>query len=237
MIPKIIWQTWKTHGLPPIAAAARNTWIAKNRGWEFRLVDDAEARAFIEENCSARLLAAYDAMPIPVMKADVWRYAVVHRHGGLYTDLDTSCVIPLDQWIDIGADAVLAPEPSGDLLCQWTFAAAPDSPLLAAVLKLVCERAEAGVKMGEHRVHHHTGPGVFTDAIWPELRKRTGASLASNLTSADRSALRDAGVQMLGKKWVYDTAVVHHYGGDQWHGRSGYVGWKADPLTRGDGRP
>lgn len=236
MIPKTIWQTWKTHELPQIAAAARNTWISKNPGWEFWLVDDAEARTFIEENCSARVLAAYDAMPVPVMKADLWRYAVVHRYGGVYTDLDTSCVVPLDQWIDVGADAVLAPEPSGDLLCQWTFAAAPGSPLLAAVLDLVCERTESGVKMGENRVHHHSGPGVFTDAIWPRLRKLAPiAETASKLTNEDRSALRSVGVQMLGKKWLYNTAVIHHYGGDQWHGKSGYVGWKVDPRARGRG--
>ena len=236
MIPKVVWQTWKTHSLPSIAVGPRNTWISKNRGWDVRLMDDAEGRAFVAENCSPRVLAAYDAMPVPVMKADVWRYAVIYVHGGVYTDLDTSCMSPLDHWLDTSLNAVLAPEPSGNLLCQWTFAAAPASPLVGAVLDLVCERAEAGVQMGENKVHYYTGPGVFTDAIWPELRKLgIAAPVASAMNDADRSLLRGAGVQMVNNTWLYNVAVVHHYGGDQWHGKSGYVGWKADRRVRGDG--
>ena len=32
-------------------------------------------------------------LPIAVMKADLWRYCVIYKYGGIYADADTVCKI------------------------------------------------------------------------------------------------------------------------------------------------
>ena len=32
---------------------------------------------------------AYDSLPIRVMKADLWRYCILYKYGGIYADSDT----------------------------------------------------------------------------------------------------------------------------------------------------
>eukprot|EP00959_Pyramimonas_sp_CCMP1952_P373564 7823571-Pyramimonas_sp.AAC.1 len=34
-------------------------------------------------------------MPHPVMRADLFRYLIVLRYGGIYTDVDTECMVSL----------------------------------------------------------------------------------------------------------------------------------------------
>ena len=41
------------------------------------------------------------------MKADIWRYCVIYKNGGLYTDLDTTCVIPIERWLPPDAEFTL----------------------------------------------------------------------------------------------------------------------------------
>eukprot|EP00401_Gymnodinium_catenatum_P082350 CAMPEP_0117576004 /NCGR_PEP_ID=MMETSP0784-20121206/62545_1 /TAXON_ID=39447 /ORGANISM="" /LENGTH=123 /DNA_ID=CAMNT_0005375185 /DNA_START=37 /DNA_END=405 /DNA_ORIENTATION=+ len=48
--------------------------------WEHRLWTDAENRALIAEHYPW-FLPSYEAMPLPVMRADAARYAYLHRFG------------------------------------------------------------------------------------------------------------------------------------------------------------
>ena len=43
------------------------------------------------------LLPAYKIM-IPIERADLARYLVLAEHGGYYSDLDVSCLIPVHRW-------------------------------------------------------------------------------------------------------------------------------------------
>ena len=48
---------------------------------------DAKMRALIEEEYPW-FLAAYDAYPHNIQRADASRYFILHKYGGLYADLD-----------------------------------------------------------------------------------------------------------------------------------------------------
>jgi mannosyltransferase OCH1-like enzyme len=47
-------------------------------------------------------LEAYRRLAKGVERADFFRYMVVLRHGGVYADLDTECVRPLDALLRSG---------------------------------------------------------------------------------------------------------------------------------------
>ena len=98
MIPRVIYQTWRTKDETSWTAAERRwmrTWRA-NTGWRHELHDDDDCLRLVTRHYpDAR--AAYHSLS-PVEKADLWRYMILHYSGGVYTDFDTACRVPLDRW-------------------------------------------------------------------------------------------------------------------------------------------
>ena len=50
-------------------------------------------------------------------------------------------------------------------MCQWTFSAPKNSPILKTIIDLSVERILNTPIKGEHITHYLTGPGLFTDGI------------------------------------------------------------------------
>jgi len=96
VIPKIIWQTheWDYKDLPINFRRATMTWRNLNPSWEYRYVSSAErakqVRAYSEE---AYLFYSFTDK---VTQADLWRYIVLLKNGGVYADMDSVCSTPLD---------------------------------------------------------------------------------------------------------------------------------------------
>jgi hypothetical protein len=61
----------------------------KKANHEFRheLFDDADCREFLESNFPREVVYAYDALLPGSYKADLWRYCVLYKHGGVYLDV------------------------------------------------------------------------------------------------------------------------------------------------------
>ena len=172
VIPKLIHQTWKTKTLPRWARYAVHSWRRMNPGYKHRLYDDAEAADIVREHYPA-LWPFYQTQMRPVQRADVFRYVVVYAFGGVYADIDVTCVKPVDSWpaeqgehghrisAIVGFEAVNAKgKPRKKWLkyyqneyqlCQWTFAAAPGSFLIEAVLRRIVRYYEAKEKQASSK--------------------------------------------------------------------------------------
>lgn len=94
-IPKIIWQThnYLKKDLPEHYKQASQTWINLNPGWEHRYVDHIERLDTIKKY--PKILNAYHGLD-PRTQADIWRYIITYEHGGVYSDMDSVCIKPLD---------------------------------------------------------------------------------------------------------------------------------------------
>ena len=90
-IPRVIYQTWNTHNLPPKMTVCVEKLKADNPGFEYRLYDDAECREFIKTNFSADVVDAYNRLIPGAFKADLWRYCVLYVNGGFYLDIKFQC--------------------------------------------------------------------------------------------------------------------------------------------------
>lgn len=105
-IPKIIFQTWKSRiDLPKPFELWRQTIRERNPEYKYVLWNDANNRRFIKSNFPW-FIETYDAYEHPIMRADAVRYFFLYRFGGIYLDLDTECLKPLDPLLDAG-DVVL----------------------------------------------------------------------------------------------------------------------------------
>jgi hypothetical protein len=87
VIPLNIYQTWHTTNLPPKMQQGVNTIKAHNPEFQYFLYDDNMCREFIKNNFPEDVLSAYDCLIPGAYKADLWRYCILYKKGGIYLDI------------------------------------------------------------------------------------------------------------------------------------------------------
>lgn len=114
LVPKVIHRVWLGGApLPERYRAYGESWAHHHPGWEVRLWTDEDAPrpAGLER---ARNLAE---------RADLTRYEIMRRHGGVYVDTDVECLRPIDDLV-AGVRAFAAYEVPGRC-CNAVLGAVP----------------------------------------------------------------------------------------------------------------
>ena len=175
MIPKNIFQTHKSLSYinsKPKVAKAVSSWLKYKiqNNFKYYFFTDAMCDTFMSKYFSGKVYEAYKRLPMAVMKADLWRYCIIYKYGGIYADSDTVCKANPNIFIT-DAYMTIVPENTG-ALCQWVFSGQKDSPILKSIIDLSVERILAIPEIkGEHIIHYLTGPSLFTDGIENYLRE------------------------------------------------------------------
>lgn len=86
-IPKIIHQIWLGPREPPMEWISQTIEFCKNNGWKHMFYRDNDIEKFGLKNKEA-----YDNTKIWQEKADIARYEILYKYGGLYIDTD---IIPI----------------------------------------------------------------------------------------------------------------------------------------------
>ena len=166
LIPKNIFQTHKSIDYinsKPKLVNAINSW-KKHRQFNYYFFNDSQCENFIKKHFPNKIYLAYKKLPMAVMRADLWRYCVIYKYGGIYADTDAICLNNPNFFIN-DTNLILAPE-NNVHLCQWTFSAPKNSPILKQIIELsVIKILSIKEIKGEHIIHELTGPGVFTQGI------------------------------------------------------------------------
>jgi mannosyltransferase OCH1-like enzyme len=90
IIPFHIYQTWHTkNDLMPCMQKAIARIQTMNPEFHHHLFDDKDCRKFMEEEMAdiPGVLEAYDDLIPGAYKADLWRYCILYRRGGIYLDI------------------------------------------------------------------------------------------------------------------------------------------------------
>jgi mannosyltransferase OCH1-like enzyme len=161
-IPRIIHQTFYDRTLPPELQASTEALRARNPGWEYRFYDDADIADFIATAYGERMLACFDRIDARygATRADLFRYLLMYKVGGVYLDIKSSATLPLDSvlrpddryllsnWSDTedpsatwGRHYDLESVPGGEFQ-QWYIACAPGHPYMKAVIDTVLANIE-----------------------------------------------------------------------------------------------
>lgn len=98
-IPKIIFQTWKTHKLDPQLKKMSDTWKKYNPDFEYIFYNDHKCFKFINENYP-QYIDFYENLSA-VEKSDIFRYLILHKYGGIYADIDTECFKSMSSLIEL----------------------------------------------------------------------------------------------------------------------------------------
>jgi mannosyltransferase OCH1-like enzyme len=92
IIPLNIFQTWETKDLPPRMNECVRALKLCNPEFRYYLFDDKECRDFIKNNFDDEVLYSYDRLIPGAFKADLWRYCILYKLGGIYLDIKYECV-------------------------------------------------------------------------------------------------------------------------------------------------
>ena len=236
MIPKIIWQTYKDSfdQLQPYMVDAVNTWKNLNPDFEYRYMDDTQAAEFILNEYGQEWHNIFVNLPVGVMRGDLWRYMIIYKYGGVYADLDTECLNPINTWLNEDYDMIVCPE-TDIHYCQWTFAASAGHPVLKSVLDTIKEKLLNPEYGSPHFVHTHTGPSIWTEGINKALDFKIDNLISDYLllNSCDNAKLYKFHCYG-GENWriFHFIDVKHIYGSQKWDDGN-YVQWIEDPLVKG----
>ena len=226
-VPYIIHQTHETREVvngSPVLRSARQSWLdylARVSGGRGRYVfwTAMERDSFMKKACPD-IYDIWTALPLAVMKVDVWRFAVLLEHGGIYADID---LVMKDNGPNLfGPCELLCGTENAVHFCNWMLAAPKGTSLMAHVLGSLKANLLAAHPVNalsfakdEHAVHTITGPGAFTVAIRQWLDNK-GIKLPSNL-SPGGAAL--GGLQVMPRQALQGGFAQHLFLG----GRPG--GW------------
>ncbi|CAG8948885.1 hypothetical protein HYFRA_00002009 [Hymenoscyphus fraxineus] len=197
--PAYIWQTWKY--TPASGEFGENfrpaeaSWSEKHPGFIHEVITDQVAVHLIRHLYASvpEVLEAYNVLPVPVLKADFFRYLILLARGGIYSDIDTHALKSASEWLPdnvprnkIGLVIGIEADPDREdwaewysrriQFCQWTIQSKPGHPVLREIVANITEqtlkRAKEGSlkvfedKNGDKDVIEFTGPAVWTDIIF-----------------------------------------------------------------------
>lgn len=161
MISKTIYQTWKTKKLPSIAEEAANKIRAANPSYKYELYDDVDVFYFLKENYDRDLLAAYESLNAGAAKADLWRYCMLYKRGGIYVDID-SIIFNIQDFVKPEDRAIISREGNRGAFLQWCLMFESGHPILAQVIDDCVFNIKNRVS---NSVVYVTAPWAFTAAI------------------------------------------------------------------------
>ena len=162
MIPKTIYQTWYTKKIPEPIQESINKMKNENPDYKYELHLDEQARSFVEENYSKQILEIYDSLLVGAAKADLWRYMMLYKNGGIYLDIDSIWKKPFSELLREDDNAVISREKNSGLFVQWCLIFNKEHPILKYAIEQACSNI---LFRSQTNVVFLTGPVVFSQAV------------------------------------------------------------------------
>ncbi len=159
----------------------------KNKRWSMNHYTDDKCLNFFKEKnkefidlLGVDVLSYYLTLTNGGEKSDFWRCCVLFINGGVYTDTDTYCNVPLNKWVKhhdliLGIEAFLSIETAESFgadkigfrykdkivsVCNWTMASKPKHDFFKNLIIDICNNPIVG------NVLLNTGPGRLSKHVY-----------------------------------------------------------------------
>ncbi len=192
MIPRIVHMTYKNFSQLPSELVNKNKNLERlNQDYEFRYYDDESMHKWILGSCDRKTCEAFLSINpnYGAAKADLFRYLVLNKVGGVYLDIKSSCSVPFNDLISptdrfvtshwtqddgsIDSEFGRHLELFRDKLFeyqQWFVISQPRSALLLDLINQVVTNLQRkpniiNTKFGRVGVLESTGPIIFTKVL------------------------------------------------------------------------
>ncbi|QDZ26039.1 glycosyltransferase [Chloropicon primus] len=214
-IPKLLHFTWKTDDLSAIPKHFRDfhlRWKEVNPTWDAKIWTDDDILVLVERHYPKWLRIMKRKLLAPVVKADIFRYMLMDRFGGVYADMDMEPIKPMEELIrTLGyPTCILGQEPREHallleeqevLVCNAVLVSVPGHPLWQEVLESIYLRMTTGWMKYHPNPNpvELTGPKKLTQVLEATNEKLSGACellepdvfypLADNSASLDKRCI------------------------------------------------
>lgn len=212
--PRKIWQVWQTGeasdsniaSVKEVYSQLISSWKSLNPNLEYTLVDNHTADALVRQKFGhiPKFRDTFLCLKHPILRADVLRLLILYAEGGLYTDLDTEAVKPVDNWpienfsddvelvVGIEYDNIDGTErlewPDDLQFATWTILAKSHSPILKRVIDEVIDNISEEAAQQQTSIEQLaitadivleiTGPRAFTRAVLRALSEFSGMQVS-----------------------------------------------------------
>jgi mannosyltransferase OCH1-like enzyme len=206
-IPDKVWHSAKDENVSEKQREWTNSWTKTNPSFRAELLTDRSGEQFVHAHFQHRpdIIEVYDALPIPILRADLLRYLILLAEGGYWSDLDVTAEKPSIDWVpseyktpNMNIDMIVGLEfdfsyrgPGTEVasqFCNWALAAQPSSRNLQvvvdSVIKTLKKIAEdnhvpvSGIKLEMlSDVVNVTGPKIMTIALLDGLSQLLGRTV------------------------------------------------------------
>ena len=160
-IPKTLWQTNFTNKvtLPVYINYLFNRLLAYN--YHYRFMGTTDCSEFIKSHFSADIFNSYEKIQIGAAQADFWRLLVLHKHGGVYMDIDAHLIRPLGSIIQPTQKELYIVMKNGEL-SNYFIASKNDNAHLKSLIDIVVNNIkENSIK----NIYDLTGPGILSQVL------------------------------------------------------------------------
>lgn len=140
-IPKKLYQAWlqaepDAHGelqVPSDMKTAIQSWKDLNPDYEYELFNEDKIKSFLTDNFPPIYLETYNLLLPRAYRVDFWRYCVLYKYGGVYSDSKMTLLRPLSQIVRPNDEFVVSN--AGDEFVAIAFLAfTPKHPLLEHII-------------------------------------------------------------------------------------------------------
>lgn len=172
LIPNKIHQIWiGPKALPEKFAWMQETVKKLHPNWEYKLWTNEDLKNFKLQNQKI-----FDSVKNIGAKADIFRYEILERFGGVYIDIDFELLKPLDNLI-ANYDFFGCLLCGTDLVSNGIIGSRPNHPILKESIELVGHINIFDNKGDNTTVLNMTGPYFFTDIILRFLLKNNNQKI------------------------------------------------------------
>jgi mannosyltransferase OCH1-like enzyme len=191
-IPRIIHQTYKIKNLPEEIQKVVDKLKSTNPTFEYRFYDDEDCEKFIRDNYDKETLGLYLSINpnYGSARADFFRYLLMYKVGGVYLDIKSCTLVPLEDALLSTDEYLLTHWPGKDWardlayehgeFQNWHIICKPEHPFLKKAIDVVKNNIKNYEgNTGKKAVLSLTGPIAYSRAILSILKQHKTLSANS----------------------------------------------------------
>ena len=192
MIPKVVYQTFYTKNLPENVLKVIDNMKKNNPNYQFYLFDDLEIETFIKEEFGGDVYKAFNMMNVGSAKADLWRYCILYKKGGIYLDIDSENYGEIDNLVTSDDEAIVSRESHNGIFLQWCLMFSPNHPILRRCIQKCISNI---LNKTSNDILRLTGPVIFSESVF-EYCKYIGVNPWSTSDDSVNIILKGNGLKL-----------------------------------------
>ena len=171
MIPKIVHQTFKNNTLPILYKKCQSDIKLIYDDFDYKFYNDDDMNIFMEHFDPIFKHGVFDKLPVKIMQIDVFRYCLIYKFGGLYSDMDYQVTKKFDfSNIQVALPISVSAKTNNDFVIgNCFFASISSHPFWKKLIDEIIENIDriiADYKLNKKSlkkfVLNTTGPGFIT---------------------------------------------------------------------------